>query len=62
MIVNYVILVIFIIGLIVKIHGMFSSSDNVTDRKLKRENDILWSLIFLSVILDKLSQIAGLNF
>lgn len=58
---SYVIIIIFTIGLITKIHELFYSSNNVTDKKLKRENDILWCVIFLSVLLDKLSEIIGFN-
>ena len=79
MIVNYIIIIIFAVGLAVKIYNIYSLSNRTTDmqdnklehkhgemdasvKKLKKENNILWCVIFIVVILNLLSKITGFDF
>lgn len=58
---NYIIILLFSVALVVKVYGMFTSSNNAVDKKLKRENDILWCVIFIVVILNRLSNVMGFD-
>lgn len=79
MIVNYIIIIIFAVGLAVKIYNIYSLSNRTTDmhdsklehkhvemdssvKKLKKENNILWCIIFIVVILNCISKIMGFDF
>lgn len=59
---NYIIILLFSVALVVKVYGMFTSSNNAVDKKLKRENDILWCVIYIVVILNCLSKVTGIDF
>lgn len=59
---SYIIILIFSIALAVRVYKMFTSSKKAVDKKLKRENDILWCVIYIVVILNRLSKVTGLDF
>lgn len=59
---SYIIILIFSIALAVRVYRMFTSSKKAVDKKLKRENDILWCVIYIVVILNRLSKVTGLDF
>lgn len=59
---SYIIILIFAIALAVRVYKMFTSSKKAVDKKLKRENDILWCVIYIVVILNRLSKVTGLDF
>lgn len=79
MMVNYVIIIIFAVGLVVKIYNIYSLYNGNTDmqdnkhkckhgnidsceKKLRKENNILWCIIFIVVILNRVSKIIGFDF